>query len=289
MAMCRDRMSLRAGCAALGLALVLCWTSPAGAKERTLKLGYNVYLGGLNIFYLSANLRMNGDSYEIFGGGKTKGLVRMMWRWAVEAKARGVVNGRGVESVTYDVATVRKGKHKRLRLAFTGPGAYSITRKPADSPHKRKSRKLPKTIPEGTLDPISVSMAVALAVAKGESCGGKFPVFDGNRRYDLTFTKVGEEQLAKPGFSIFSGRAIRCRLAMKRISGFRRNRVALRFWDDPTNEPPQVWLGRLKEGLPLIPIHFQADFNFGYMFIYLSKAEYDNRPLLIPASKVTKQ
>lgn len=288
MAMPGDRISSGVRWTALVIALVVFSGPPAAAKEPLLKLGYSVYLGGLNIFHLDANLRMNGDRYEIFGGGETKGFVRMMWRWAVQASAKGVVNGKGVESVTYDVATVRKGKHKRLRLAFGGNGAYSILRKPKDSPRKRKKRELPETIPEGTLDPISVSMAVAMALAKGESCGGKFPVFDGNRRYDLTFTKVGEEHLSRPGFSIFRGKAIRCRFAMKRISGFRRNRVALRFWDDADYEPPVVWVGRLKKDLPLVPIQFQADFNMGYMFIYLNKAEYRGEPLLFPASKGTR-
>jgi hypothetical protein len=278
-------MSPGARCGALGVALALLWACPAEAQDRTLKLGYSVYLGGLNIFYLDVNLRLDGDRYEIFGGGETKGMIRMMWRWAVRGAATGVVNGSGVESLSYDVATVRKQKRKKLRLAFTGDGAYSITRTPKDSPRKRKSRKLPKSIPQGTLDPISVSMAVASAAAKGETCGGRFPVFDGNRRYDLTFTKLGEEQLSRPGYSIFSGKAIRCRFEMKRISGFRQNRVALRFWDEAKIEPPLVWLGRLGEGLPMVPIQFQADFNMGYMIIYLSKAEYGDRQLLVPASR----
>ncbi|MDH3242195.1 MAG: DUF3108 domain-containing protein [Alphaproteobacteria bacterium] len=274
--------------AVFGLALLILSGVPAGAKDRTLKLGYDVYLGGLNIFYLDVNLRMDGNHYEIFGGGETKGFARMMWRWAVQASAKGVVNGQGIESVTYDVATKRKGKDRKLRLTFSEDGAYSIIRSPKDSPDKRKSRKLPESIPTGTLDPISVSMAVASAAAKGAACGGKFPVFDGNRRYDLTFTSMGEEHLSKPGYSIFSGRAIRCSFAMKRISGFRLNRVALRFWDEARLEPPQVWLGRLERSLPLVPIQFQADFNMGYMIIYLSKAEYGNRPLLVPASQTKR-
>jgi len=270
------------------MALLALSALPAAAKDRTLKLGYNVYLGGLNIFYLNANLRLDGSRYEIFGGGETKGFARMMWRWAVEASAKGVVNGKGIESATYDVATKRKGKHRKLRLTFNDDGAYSVVRNPKDSARKRKRRKLPKMIPSGTLDPISVSMAVASAAAKGETCGGKFPVFDGNRRYDLTFTKMGEEHFSKPGYSIFSGKAIRCTFAMKRISGFRRNRVALRFWEGERLEPPQIWLGRLERGLPMVPIQFQADFNMGYMIIYLSKAEHGDRPLMVPASQTKR-
>ncbi|MDX1483772.1 MAG: DUF3108 domain-containing protein [Alphaproteobacteria bacterium] len=280
-----------AGIGILAFSLGVAFAHPAGAAspKSPLKLGYEVYLGGLNIFYFDADLAFDGDRYVISGGGKTKGLARLMWRWAVQAKASGILNGSGVESRAYNVSTLRKKKHKLMRLAFKESGAYAVERTPPDSPRKRKRRNLPKAVPHGTLDPISVSLAVAGALARGGSCGGKFPIFDGNRRYDLTFKKVGQEYLAKPGYSTFSGQAIRCQFAMDRISGFRkRQRVVLRFWDDEETQLPQVWMARLKSGLPMVPVQFQAEFNMGYMIIYLSKAEYGGRPLLEAQRRATK-
>ncbi|MCH8916861.1 MAG: DUF3108 domain-containing protein [Proteobacteria bacterium] len=274
--------------AALCLGSALLLAQPTAAAEGVLKLGYDVYLGGINIFYFEAKLEREGDRYVISGGGKTKGFVRLVWRWAVNATAKGIVDGTGVVSRSYDVTTIRKQKHKLLRLAFKGSGAYSISRTPPDSPRKRKKRQLPSSIPADTLDPVSVSLAVADALARGGSCGGKFPIFDGNRRYDLIFKKVGEEYFSKPGFSKYSGLTHRCQFAMKRISGFRKKRAALRFWDEEKHEPPQIWLGRLKKGLPLVPVQFQAEFNLGYMIIYLSKAEYGGRSLLASALPAPK-
>jgi len=274
--------------ATLCLALTVSFVQPAVATERVLKLGYDVYLGGLNIFYFDAMLKRQGDSYTISGGGKTKGVVRLIWRWAVNVTARGAVNSAGVVSRTYDEATIRKKKHKFLRLAFKGSGAYAITRTPPDSLRKRKKRKLPKSIPMGTLDPISVSLAVASALARGGSCGGKFPIFDGNRRYDLTFKKVGEENFTKPGYTLYSGTTHRCEFSMKRISGFRKKRIALRFWDVEKHEPLKIWLGQVKKGLPLVPIQFQAEFNLGFLLIYLRKAEYGGRSLLASVPQASK-
>ena len=274
--------------AALCLGSALLLAQPTAAAEGVLKLGYDVYLGGINIFYFEAKLEREGDRYVISGGGKTKGFVRLVWRWAVNATAKGIVDGTGVVSRSYDVTTIRKQKHKLLRLAFKGSGAYSISRTPPDSPRKRKKRQLPSSIPADTLDPVSVSLAVADALARGGSCGGKFPIFDGNRRYDLIFKKVGEEYFSKPGFSKYSGLTHRCQFAMKRISGFRKKRAALRFWDEEKHEPPQIWLGRLKKGLPLVPVQFQAEFNLGYMIIYLSKAEYGGRSVLASALPAPK-
>ena len=172
--------------AALCLGSALLLAQPTAAAEGVLKLGYDVYLGGINIFYFEAKLEREGDRYVISGGGKTKGFVRLVWRWAVNATAKGIVDGTGVVSRSYDVTTIRKQKHKLLRLAFKGSGAYSISRTPPDSPRKRKKRQLPSSIPADTLAPGSVSLAVADALARAGSCAGTFPIVAGPRPRDPT-------------------------------------------------------------------------------------------------------
>jgi hypothetical protein len=288
------RHFLRFGPCIVGLCLVSVMYSgqPLAATEPTptptLTLGYDVYLGGLNIFSFEAGFKRKGARYTISGAGKTKGIVRLVWRWAVKTTSTGMLKGGRVVSHSYDVATLRKKKHKLMQLVFKGRGAYAITRTPTDSPRKRKKRKLPKSIPTGALDPVSIVLAVGGALERGASCGGKFPVFDGNRRYDLIFEKEGEEHLSKPGFSTFSGPTTRCRFTMKRVSGFRKKRFAIRFWDEEKHEQPQIWMGRLDKDLPLVLIQFQAEFNLGYMIVYLRTANYGDRVLLAPRPKKLK-
>lgn len=285
--------------AALGvlLTLGLVGVPQAGAVEEatarpgggdTLKLNYDVYLGGLNVFAFDAALAVDGDDYVISGGGATKGVAKMIWKWAVEATARGTVGEGGVRAHIYNLAITRKEKNKYMRLAFRDGGNFAIHRTPPDSPRKRKRRDLPDAVPPGTLDPVSVALALGGALARGESCGGTFPVFDGNRRFNLTFTELGEERLSIPGFLAYRGRAVRCRFAMERISGFRRKHVKMRFAEGKGLQPPEVWLARLNDRLPLIPVQFRADFNLGYMLIYIKSAEYRGRKLLTAPAKASK-
>lgn len=278
------RRALGCALAAFGLALCLALAAPAPARAEpgTLELGYTVYLGGLNIFSFDANLELDGDAYKIYGGGKTRGLARWVWKWGVDAVARGRIENGSVEASTYDLAVQRKSEHKTLRLGFGANGTYTIVRNPADSSEEAKERRkrLPKSIPEAALDPLSAALRIARAVAGGKSCTGTVPIFDGNRRYDLTFSPIREERIGVADYSIFAGSALRCSFDMKRISGFRRQRIYLRFWDEDDLEPPQIWIARLSPSFPPVPVQFQADFNMGYMMIYLTKAEYRGRPLL---------
>lgn len=255
---------------------------------NALRLGYDVYLGGLNIFAFNADYAVDGGDYVITGGGATKGIARAIWKWAVSATARGKLDEAGVTARSYDVATVRKEKNRSMRLAFNGDGGFAIRRTPPDSPRKRKKRDLPDSVPPGTLDPVSVSLAVGGALARGGSCSGRYPVFDGNRRFDLTFTELGEERLANPGFLAYVGRAVRCRFSLKRISGFRERYTRMRFAEGEGLQPPEVWLARLNDRLPPVPVQFQADFNLGYLIIYLKRAEYRGRNLLAAPAKASK-
>lgn len=260
----------------LGLGLA----APAAAAERVLKLGYEVYLGGLNIFDFDAHVALNERGYRITGGGKTKGAVRLVWRWGVDAVARGEINGRGVEAKRYDVTTQRRKRNKELRVTFKGNGAYDLFRKPKDTPHRAKKRELPDVLPPFAVDPVSAAMVMGHALGRGKKCAATVPVFDGDRRYDLTFSDLGDVRLSKPGYSTFSGTARHCRLQMKKVSGFRKQKIKLSFWDDGQLEPPQIWLSSLSKGLPPVPVKFQADFNLGYMMVYLVEARYGGRVLV---------
>ncbi|MBT3792892.1 MAG: DUF3108 domain-containing protein [Rhodospirillales bacterium] len=254
--------------------------TPAVSAERVMKLGYEIYLGGLNIFGFDADFAFDRDRYRIKGGGKTKGVVRMFWRWGVDATARGIINGHGVEAQRYDVITARRKGDKHLQVAFKGDGAYGITRLPVDTPHRAQKRDLPDFLPRLAVDPLSAAMVVSHRLGQGQTCGSQVPVFDGDRRYNLDFQDLGDEHLKRPGYLAFIGSARRCRFVMKQVSGFRKQKIKLRFWDDDKLEQPIIWMASVAPGLPAVPVQFQADFNLGYMMLYLVKASYKGRTLM---------
>ena len=252
---------------------------PAAGAGSVLELGYDVYLGGLNVFAFDVAFLRDGEAYVIRGGGESRGLIRVFWRWAADLAARGTVGEAQVDAQIYDIATVRRGEPKSLQLSFDGPGAYSIARDPPDNDYRRSKREPPASLPADTVDPLSVALVVSEAVGRGRGCALSVPVFDGDRRYDLVFTELGRESLEPMSYTVFAGEALSCRFEMKRLSGFRKPRKYVRYWDEDGLEPPRVWVARLAPGLPPVPVRLAGDLNMGGLRIYLVRAEHDGRPI----------
>ncbi len=253
---------------------------PARTDPNLLKLGYQVYVGGLNAFAFTVDVALDGDRYRLSGAGESRGLLRMMWRWAAALRSDGRVAGDGVDAQAYHVNTWTRRGDRALQLSFGNGGGYEIARTPPDDEHRASKRDLPDSIPPSTIDPLSLSLAVARSLGEGGKCEGTYNIFDGDRRYDLIFTDHGPEQLRATSYLAFAGTANRCEFDIRRIMGFREKRENFRFWDEDGMRPPTVWVGRVVPEMPPVPVRLHVDLNFGGVRIYLVWAEYDGKPVL---------
>ncbi len=247
---------------------------PRMPQEQVLKLGYNVYLGGLNVFAFTTDFALSGESYSITGTGESRGMVRLFWKWAAHLVAGGTVGPEGVRAQIYNIETDGHRGHKSMQLSFDENGKYTIRRNPPDNDYRKSKRKLPVVVPTRTVDPFSIALRIARSVEDGRGCRGVYPIFDGDRRYNLTFTDLGLDELEKTPYSVFSGVAYHCQIDMQRISGFDKPRVYVRYWDEDDLDPPQVWVARIVPQMPPVPVRLHGDLNMGGLRVYLVWAEF---------------
>lgn len=249
------------------------------SREQVLKLGYNVYVGGLNIFAFTIDFTLGNEIYSLQGDGESRGMARMFWRWSTRIAAGGNIGTEGVRPQIYNVDTHSSRRDQSMQLSFDEGGKYTIRRTPPDTPHRKAKRELPPVVPKGTLDPLTFALRLARDVDGGNGCKGTHPIFDGNRRYNLVFTDLGQSDLAPTPYSVFAGKARRCQFDMVRISGFREPREYIRFWDEDSLDPPVIWLAPIVAGLPSVPVRAHGDLNMGGLRIYLVWAEYGGKPV----------
>jgi hypothetical protein len=249
------------------------------SRERVLKLGYDAYVGGLHFFAFTIDFALGNESYSILGQGESRGIARLFWRWSTRLAAGGNLDTEGVRPQLYNVDTFFRQRNLSMQLSFDENGRYAIRRTPPDTPHRAAKRKLPATVPETSIDPLSLSFRIARSVAEGRGCNGTHFIFDGNRRYDLMFSDLGVSKLPYTPYSVYSGEARRCQFDMKRISGFREPRSYIRFWDEDNLDPPQIFLARVVPQMPPVPVRLEGDLNMGGLRIYLVWAEYAGTPV----------
>ena len=262
----------------IGLALVgaVSLSAPARAAEttaaRTLDLTYDVYLGGLHIFTLDVAMTLRPDRYRVSAEGQTEGMVGWLYAWDVKLAAEGLERNDRIEPLRYVTDSAWQGTRRTVDLGFVEDGRYALERTPPPEPDPDIEGGLPETLPEGTVDPLSLAVAASRALAETGRCDQTVPVFDGQRRYDLTLRHVDEATLPSSGYSIYHGRAVRCSVSMNRISGFRKSWKSKRQWDAPSSAPT-IWVAPIRPDLPPVPVRYDGAIALGNIVIHLTKAD----------------
>ncbi|MDE2336926.1 MAG: DUF3108 domain-containing protein, partial [Alphaproteobacteria bacterium] len=137
-------------------------------------------------------------------------------------------------------------------IAYDAAGVVQ-TRTLSDNGKPMKSDPLDPQRAAGAGDVLTATLALLRNVAQKGKCDGRFPVYDGRRRYDVTLTDAGEDTLPKSRYSVFQGKALRCTLKLVPVAGFtagdkKRGWWAIQNYTEARHKPPTVWLARIKTG-----------------------------------------
>jgi hypothetical protein len=241
------------------------------ASARAVDLTYDVYLGGLHIFTLDIDMMLQPDRYRVTAEGQTQGMVGWLYAWQTELAAEGFDRNGRIEPRRYDAKSNWQGNQRTVQLGFAEGGRYDLQRTPPPEPDPDIEGTLPELLPEGTVDPLSLAVAASRALVENGRCDQTMPVFDGQRRYDLTLRHVDEATLPPNDYSIYQGPAVRCSISMKRISGFRKSWKSKRQWDAPSSEPT-IWVASIRPDLPPVPVRYDGAIALGNIVIHLTRA-----------------
>jgi hypothetical protein len=264
--------------------------SPPGAayrlNDRTLGLGYDVYIGGIYAFHFEATLSVDERSYNVALAGGTTGFIGRMFSWQADMRSVGGIASAqpapaGLSSATFESATTWQGKPRKTTLRFHDDGRYEVALEPPDDTDTATSKDAdgapPAVLPAGTMDPVAAAIAALAGSARDGTCARRETVFDGRRYYELIVRDGDGDNVAPPNhLSAYAGPALKCRIAMKRLAGFGKRRYA-QYWDEETGTLPTIWSAPLVPGMPLVPVRFLAPINMagniGSMMVHLVHAE----------------
>lgn len=273
--MSRLTARLAASCAGLAMASALS-LAPARAAEvasaRFVDLTYEVYLGGLHIFTFDVDMALQPDRYRVTAEGGTQGMIGWLYEWQTKLAAEGLDRNGRIEPRRYDMDSNWQSNRRRVRLSFAEGGRYDLQRTPPPEPDPDIEGGLPDSLPDGIVDPLSLAVAASRSLQQNGRCDQTLPVFDGQRRYDLTLKHVDEATLPPSEYSIYQGPAVRCSFSMKRISGFRKSWQSKRHPDDRSSAPT-IWVAPLQPDLPPVPVRYDGAIALGNIVIHLTKAQ----------------
>jgi hypothetical protein len=260
----------------IGLAMVgaASMSDAARASEATrmVDLTYEVYLGGLHIFTFDVDMILGSDRYRVTADGQTQGMVGLLYGLDLKLAAEGLHTDGRIEPLRYVAETEWQSRQRTLHLGFAEGGRYDLQRTPPPEPDPDIEGGLPETLPEGIVDPLSLAVAASRTLAENGRCDQTFPVFDGQRRYDLIVKHVDETILLANSYSVYQGPAVRCSFSLQRISGFRKSWRSSRQWDAGSPAPPTVWVAPIRQDVPPVPVRYEGAIALGNIVIHLTDA-----------------
>jgi hypothetical protein len=201
------------------------FAAPAGAADRgdALNLGYSIAFWAIPFGHTHYDGKVSEDAYSAKMHFETSGVVSLFWKSKIDATVNGRIGEHSITPVVYDSYSQDRNKPmQRVKVSFEKPvpetlaePAYNTTKYPVTDEQKKNA-----------VDPMSAITAIlaGVKVTDNNPCGTGVQVFDGRRRYDVSFTYKKDEHVELPNGQ-FKGNAHLCQIHYNQIAGYKQKIV----------------------------------------------------------------
>lgn len=225
---------------AAGLAILLGSLAPAAARAENLTLSYLVAWGHLTLAEAEVSYRQSGSRYRLAGNGRTLGALGLLFPWHGKAETEGVIKAGARQPLVHQQEGTWKRNTRWARVAWHGAAPPKTEAQPPSD--LEKVTPVPKVSTIGTSDPFTVLLSVLDRLAATGRCETEAKIWDGRRRYNLSVTHLGAENLIADRPWTYQGEAVRCALDYERIGGFWREPPNWRDPDAKASDRRMIWV-----------------------------------------------
>lgn len=255
---------------AAALAASLICTAGSAAADNTAHLTYVGYLGGAPVLSLGANISVPDGSkprdgaYIVTADIATTGNLAMLYPFTQSLKASGALKGHQPQPASYRSDMQVWNRRESIALTYGANGNVGIEANPLT---RQAQMAQQQGYANGTMDPASLMVAVASAFAQTGTCGGRYALFDGARRYDLVLEQGGFADLDPTANGYYAGSATECTATPELVAGFQQSAMQANLYP----QSARLWLAPAIAGFPSVPVRIVAQSQFGEMTLELTQ------------------
>lgn len=246
-------------------AIVSAITPAAIAADVKHETQFSVRFGGIEIGKATFDIQFDDKSYALNGSGRTTGLVEWVAPSTGKFSSSGKLFTDQISPVTHSVSVKEaKKKEESVKLAFANERVSDIQIK---SNKKKKARVAPKYVPvqaqhlAAVMDPVSTLIVPTNGVdAKSGSkvCNQRFPVFDGETRYDIQLKFKSTRSIKTEGYN---GNAYVCQMRYIPVAGHKKNHRQVK--EMAANKNMEIWLAPMAGVSIFTPIQIRIGTKYG--------------------------
>lgn len=235
---------------------------------------FEVYAGGINA--VTADMRMDRDKgrYDMGMGAKTQGLLGRIVPWEGTFDTEGWLekDGRMLPERHRSGATSSDGTESKTYL-YGKNGTFKSYKVIEDGKDKTPAKLDPELV-DHTTDALTAALTVMQRVTETGKCEGSDEIFDGDRRFRLTFHHKGEEVLERSRYAPFQGRAVMCEAEVKPLAGRwhekPRGWLSIQEQGRAAGSLPTIWMASLEKGAPAVPVRMRIKTDYGTLFMHMT-------------------
>lgn len=240
------------------------------------RLKYDVFASGIHA--VKANMTLDyrtAGRYAIFFSAETRGLLGQLAPWSGTFETRGWSNKDGTLVPELHRSTASwQGEEEVKTYTYDKNGGFTSL----STEYKGKKPKLEKTdeaLTKDTTDALTAMILVLENITNGGNCQGTSDVFDGKRRFTMTFNHVQNVMLEKTRYNAFSGPAAECFVDVEPKGGkwYTKPRGWLSIQEQGRDRGmmPTVWMAQLVPYSVVVPVRVRVKTAYGTLFMHLTE------------------
>lgn len=251
------------------LTLSLAWR-PAAASSDRMNLVYEVYSGGFHVLNFELDLALAPERYDVTARINSAGFIGWFMPWRQISESRGAL---GPELVSPELHRSQADFRGRKRSVEIDYDAGKVGEVRVDPPAREDEGRdeVPVERRREAMDPISSILSAIRRISAGQGCGGRLPVFDGRRRYDLVLTDHSNRGPGQPQLAGAPSEKVQCDFVYEPIAGHNR-----RDADPETKDKRRIQSGRVfaeRNGALVVPVRIEIDGDWGKTIAHLREVK----------------
>lgn len=253
--------------------------------DTQITANYEVYASGFRTLAAQANIREGREDYASYVTIETDGLLRALAPWQGILSSTGIFYGeeytRRPSLHAFD--SIWRGSNKRVEQHYTEQGTLKeVVIKEDDRADEIKAPDL--ALVEGSTDILSAALEASKQIQTTQSCTSDHAVYDGKRRFILSFKEVKRENFKASRYNSYGGEAIKCIVEITPDGGKWREKkrgwMSIQEQSKEKGHPPYIWFGEVSAETndgelvkAYIPVKLQVKTSYGTLMLHIKSSD----------------
>lgn len=236
---------------------------------------YSVYASGFHALKATTHIDMGQKDYKTNIHIETAGLLGKLAPWHGTLKVNGNIPDPAKATLhpeNHSFSNTWRKKTKVTQQIYDGKG--TLLRTQTQEEERAPQIKTPEPeLTQDTIDILSAALQTMRNANATQSCTHKSAVFDGKRRFDLSFSEKKKDVFKASKYSAYEGFVAKCAVEIIPVAGKWRDKprgwMSIQEQSRDRGALPVIWFGRASENGPYFPVKLQVKTKYGTLILHL--------------------